>query len=80
MGRELAAAYLGVSAGTLATVPVAPVRIGTRILWDRQALDAYVDRLGFGLGPPSGLVRRNDAQIAPTGELLRPARGRRPAS
>lgn len=41
-----AAAYLGISPGHLvAHVTVQPVRLGTRVLYDRAALDRFVDAL-----------------------------------
>lgn len=46
LDAEEAAAYLGrVSTKTLAHVPVAPVRLGDRCLYDRRAIDAWLDRL-----------------------------------
>jgi hypothetical protein len=43
--RELAAAYCGVAVNTfLAHVPVACVRIGTKPLYDRHAIDEWLDR------------------------------------
>jgi predicted DNA-binding transcriptional regulator AlpA len=50
LGSDMAAAYLGISERMLdhlrsrADFPV-PVRIGRRMLWDRKALDAFVDSL-----------------------------------
>lgn len=53
LGRDLAAAYVGVSPNTFeATVPVPPIRIGRRELWDKARLDAWVDSLaGDGQAP-----------------------------
>lgn len=47
MGRETAAAYLGVSPGTIETVyEVAPVPMkGRRVLFDRHDLDEAIERL-----------------------------------
>lgn len=45
LSREQAAAYVGLSVGSLRLIPVSPVRIGTRVLYDRCALDAYADTL-----------------------------------
>ena len=42
--RRLAAAYCGVSVNHfLAHVPVACVEVGTKKLWDRRAIDAWLD-------------------------------------
>lgn len=42
--RELAAAYCGVSVNHfLAHVPVPSVKIGTKKLWDRAAIDHWLD-------------------------------------
>ena len=47
LSRAQAAAYLGVSAGTLDThVAVVSLRVGGRRVWDRHALDDFVDALG----------------------------------
>ncbi len=43
IGTKEAAQYCGVSAGTLEKCPVKPVRIGSRKMWDRRALDAWID-------------------------------------
>lgn len=44
LDRKGAAEYCGVSFNTfLAHVPVAPVHLGTKPLWDRHAIDAWLD-------------------------------------
>lgn len=44
LNRDQAASYCGVSATTFeAHVAVQPVRIGSRVLWDKVALDAWLD-------------------------------------
>lgn len=48
LSRTLAAAYIGLSTGSLDRIPVPPVRIGSRVLYDRNSLDAYVDTLSTG--------------------------------
>lgn len=46
MAIGLAALYLGVPRDRFrATVPVAGLKIGSGEMWDRQALDAWVDSL-----------------------------------
>lgn len=46
LDREEAAAYLSISPNHLERlVPVQPVLIGARKLWDRAALDAFVSSL-----------------------------------
>lgn len=51
LGAEQACAYLGLkSRDGLNSVPVRPVRIGTRVLWDVRAIDAWLDQLA-GLSP-----------------------------
>lgn len=42
---QLAAGYLGIGENLLSRLPVPSVRIGSRRLWDRQALDRFVDTL-----------------------------------
>lgn len=49
-GSDMAAAYLGISERMLDHVRTRedfpqPVRLGRRILWDRKALDYFVDKL-----------------------------------
>jgi len=50
LGNDMAAAYLGVSERTFdhiksqANFPL-PIRFGRRTLWDRKALDVFIDRL-----------------------------------
>lgn len=50
LGSDMAAAYLGISermfdqVRTLANFPQ-PIKLGRRTLWDRKALDVFVDRL-----------------------------------
>lgn len=39
-----AAAYLSISRGTLRKL-IAPVPLGSRVLWDRHILDQFADRL-----------------------------------
>jgi hypothetical protein len=44
LSRELAAAYCGVSVPTFeAECPVIPVKIRSRVLYDRVAIDAWLD-------------------------------------
>jgi len=51
LGAEQACAYLGLkSRDGLNSVPVRPVRIGARVLWDVRAIDAWLDQLA-GLSP-----------------------------
>lgn len=45
MGAEMAARYLGVSAGTFRTLNIRSGHIGRRVVWDRVDLDRYADRL-----------------------------------
>ncbi len=61
MPQEVAAAYLGVSESTLRSqVDVGaapePVRIGRRIVWLREDLDAYLDRLANRASAPRSAV------------------------
>lgn len=46
MSLPLASAYFGVGAVTFRGLNIRPCRIGRRVLWDRQDLDRYADRLG----------------------------------
>jgi hypothetical protein len=39
-----AATYLGVARKTLGRLPVSPIRLGDRVLYDRRALDAWIAR------------------------------------
>jgi len=43
LSREQAAAYLGIGVTLLAGLPVRPVRLGRRLLYDRVDLDAWLD-------------------------------------
>lgn len=53
LSRELAAAYCGVSIPTFeGACPVIPVKITNRVLYDRVALDRWLDSLG---GPDAKL-------------------------
>lgn len=46
MPIDLAAAYLGISAGTFQTWGIAPTETpGRRVLYDRRSLDLFADRL-----------------------------------
>lgn len=58
MGIEEASRYLGVSASTFRNLGICPVNIGSRVLWDRQSLDLYADRLS---GRPLDDADRNRA-------------------
>lgn len=59
LSAEDAAAYLGLnSREALGLVPVQPRRIGRRVLWDRQLLDAWLDREA---GLESSSAPANDA-------------------
>jgi hypothetical protein len=49
LDRAAAAAYCGVSINHfLAQVPVSPVLLGSKKLWDRKRLDEYLDQLSDG--------------------------------
>lgn len=64
-----ATAYMGVkSRHSLDRVPVRPVRIGGRVLWDRLALDAWLDGLA-GLLPTVPPTAANDVQTDPDAAL-----------
>lgn len=45
MPPTLAAAYVGVSTGTLTRLKIPFVKVGSRTLYDRQTLDRFVDTL-----------------------------------
>lgn len=68
LSREQAARYCGVTANTLEHhCPVRSVRIGTRRLWDRNALDRWVDGLANDTVSLSGsdwLRRLDDGHAA----------------
>lgn len=46
MSDRYAAAYLGLSTVTFRGLDIKPRRFGRRVVWDRQDLDRYADRLG----------------------------------
>ncbi len=48
MGATLAAAYFGVCPATFRTIGIRPVRIGRRVLWDRNDLDGFIDNMTGG--------------------------------
>lgn len=46
LNKKMAAYYCGVSHNTFELhIPVRPIRVGCRVLWDRKALDAWLDEL-----------------------------------
>ncbi len=51
LNKELAAAYIGVSTAKLAALPISPVRIGSRVVYDRRSLDRWADNLGGPAAP-----------------------------
>lgn len=58
MSAEQAAAYLGISQPTFVErVRIAPCKIGSRALFDRAALDRWVDGLAAE-GKPTGFAAR----------------------
>jgi hypothetical protein len=69
LSRERAAAYCGVSVNHFdRECPVAPVRLGARVLYDRRRIDVWLDRLADGAdvasdpgrGPNDALVEERD--------------------
>jgi hypothetical protein len=69
LSRERAAAYCGVSVNHFdRECPVAPVRLGARVLYDRHRIDAWLDGLAGGAdaapdpgrGPDDALVEEWD--------------------
>ena len=61
LSREQAAAYMGMAPGTFsARVPIKPLSIGCRKLWDRLVLDTWVDALS---GKPHPDGRRSDPEV-----------------
>lgn len=64
MGLDVAAAYCGISASTFELrVGVEPVRLGSRKLWDKKRLDAWIDGLSDA-GPQDwlGVLDAREAQ------------------
>lgn len=55
LNKELAAAYIGVSIGKLDKLPISPVRIGSRVVYDRRSLDRWADNLGGHAQPDDPL-------------------------
>lgn len=45
MGVDMASRYLGVSVGTFRSLNIRNQNIGRRVVWDRNDLDRYADRL-----------------------------------
>lgn len=43
MGVSLAAAYFGICPARFRTIGIRPLRIGRRVLWDRNDLDRFID-------------------------------------
>lgn len=63
LGAEQACAYLGLkSRDGLNSVPVRPVRIGARVLWDVRAIDAWLDQLA-GLSPFADLAAQPSSPV-----------------
>ena len=62
LSRAQAAAYCGIGESFFdARVPVAPLSIGDRRLWDRVALDRWIDALADASLPSSIWLERLDA-------------------
>jgi hypothetical protein len=55
LSKELAAAYLGISPNALVALGVPQLRVGSRVLYDREALDRWVDALARPVEAPSSL-------------------------
>jgi hypothetical protein len=62
-GAADAAAYLGISPTTLRGLGLRTVRLGARVLWPREELDAYADSLIDG-ADPAGEGNTCDAALA----------------
>ncbi|MBB5714859.1 hypothetical protein [Sphingomonas aerophila] len=45
MGVSLAAAYFGICPARFRSIGIRPVRIGRRVLWDRNSLDRFIDAM-----------------------------------
>lgn len=57
LSRDAAAAYCGLSTPTfVSSCPVIPIKIRTRVLYDRQAIDRWLDALSQSQ-PESGPQR-----------------------
>lgn len=80
MPLRLACAYFGVCDKTFRSLGIEPRRIGRRVLWDRQDLDRWADRMAGmpsrTLDPTAGvraMERRFFARL--NNEQSKPARG-----
>lgn len=58
MSRELAAAYLGVGPSMVDALPIPPLKLRGRVLYDRKELDRWVDEMSGGAqrGDPSSYL------------------------
>ena len=45
MGVSLAAAYFGICPARFRMIGIRPMRIGRRVLWDRNDLDRFIDEM-----------------------------------
>ncbi|PWC54629.1 hypothetical protein TSO221_08315 [Azospirillum sp. TSO22-1] len=45
MSKDMAAAYISLSVGTLGNLPIVVRRVGARVLYDRNDLDRWADGL-----------------------------------
>ena len=54
LGASQAAAYIGVSATTLRSLPIPRKTLGSRVLFDRFDLDQYADSLPYEGGDNGG--------------------------
>ena len=59
MSRELAGAYTGLSPATLTGLPIVVVRVGSRVLYDRNDLDRWADAL-----PRGGVAANSNGAVA----------------
>lgn len=70
LSRELAAAYCGLSLPTFESeCPVSPIRIRSRVLYDRAAIDRWLDSLSpAAVNPANNWLDRMDHADARAGD------------
>ena len=57
LSREQAAAFCGISVLQTVVKSVQPIRLGDRVLWNRKAIDRWLDQqCGLGDGTATGMA------------------------
>lgn len=66
LSKDMAAAYISLSVGTLGNLPIVVRRVGSRVLYDRHDLDRWADGLA-AVGTPANANDADDDWISRLG-------------